>query len=228
MTNKYIWPLFLVGLLSAAAFGQHGLSSHLDVHVTDRSGAVVPNARIEITASADSLAAVGHTDSRGIAVFDLPAGNYELMVISRGFYFKAQHFALVGNEVRSISALLDVGACPGPGHPACIEVLPGPESDSPTHAADLLTLFVTDSTGEPISGASVEVFGRQSEIKEKTSTGEGGITEFRLLPGSYVVSVTARFFRGWKREVVIPNTPHQNIRVEMDVDCGRVICGPKG
>jgi hypothetical protein len=227
MTNKYIWPLFLVGLLSAAAFGQHGLSSHLDVHVTDRSGAVVPNARIEITASADSLAAVVHTDSRGIAVFDLPAGDYELMVISRGFYFKAQHLTLAGNKARSISAFVDVGACPGPGHPACIEVLPEPEPDSPTHTTDLVTLFVTDLAGEPISGASVEVSGTQSEIKEKTSTGDGGITEFRLLPGSYVVSVTARFFQGWKRGIVIPSTPHQNIRVEMDIDCGRVICGPK-
>jgi hypothetical protein len=170
---------------------------------------------------------VEHTDSRGIAAFDLPAGNYELMVISRGFYFKAQPFALVGSEARSISALLEVGACPGPGHPACIEVLPLPEPDSPTHAAHLVTLFVTDSTGEPISGAAVEVSGRPSEMKEKTSTGDGGIAEFRLLPGSYVVSATARFFRGWKKEVEITNTPHQNIRVDMDVDCGRVICGPK-
>src|ERR1022692_4638417 len=110
MTNKYVWLSFLVVVLSAAAFGQHGLSSHLDVHVTDRSGAVVANARIEITASADSLAAVGHTDSRGIAAFDLPAESYELMVIRRGFYFKAQHFALVGSEAQSISALLEVGA----------------------------------------------------------------------------------------------------------------------
>lgn len=112
MTNKYIWLPLLAVSLSAIAFGQHGFGSHLDVRATDPTGAVVPSARIEITASAGKLAAVGHTNSKGIATFDLPAGSYGLMVISRGFYFKTQPFTLVDNEAQSISAILKLGACP--------------------------------------------------------------------------------------------------------------------
>lgn len=228
MENKHLWSLLSMISLSAVAIGQQGLNSHLEIHVSDQSGAVVPRARVVITSSADSLAAVGHADSKGIAAFDLPAGSYELMVISRGFYFKAQHITTLGRETQSISAHLEVDACPGPGHPTCVEVLPSAEqeSDSSADGAAHLTAFVvTDSTGEPISGAAIEASGTHTNISARASTDEGGLAELKLPPGQYTVSTAARFFQQWKKDVVIRNASRQNVRIEMDVDCGRVICG---
>ena len=228
MTNKYFWKsLLVVALSTAAVSGQHASSSHLQIRVADQTGAVVPNARVEIAESVDRLAAVGRTDSKGIVTFDLPAGNYELMVVRRGFYFRPQRFELVGPEAQILSALLQVGSCPGPGHPACIEVEPLPESDSPTHSARRVAVSVTDSKGEPISGAVIEAFGMQTGFKANAKTDEFGLAELKLVPGSYIVSTAARFFKGSKAEAVIRDAPHQNIRVEMDVDCGRVICGSR-
>jgi hypothetical protein len=52
--------------------------------VTDRSGGVVPGARIEIDRSSSVLGSILKTDSQGRAVLDLPQGGHVLSITCQG------------------------------------------------------------------------------------------------------------------------------------------------
>lgn len=71
-------------VLSFAAFAQTDLGS-ITGTITDQTGAVVPNAKIEVKNSANGQTFAGGTSATGNYVISLPAGMYELEVTVTGF-----------------------------------------------------------------------------------------------------------------------------------------------
>lgn len=203
---------------------QDSFRSHVAIHATDQTGAVVPKARVEVTATDRMLAAVGKTDSEGSTSLDLPVGAYELMVVSRGFYFAKQRFNVAYTPRQSVHAILQVDACPGPGHPACIAVTPSSSTPQPESAAKRVQATVQDLTGEPISGAQIEALSKGSRIRETTMTDEAGVGKLTLRPGIYIFSVRQQLFRTWSRQMEIGAAAEKQIKVKMDIDCAHVTC----
>jgi hypothetical protein len=77
-----LFTLCLPGLLLA----QVSTTGKITGVVTDSSGAVVPNATVEVTSPAMMAARTAHTHSDGSYLFDLlPPGSYQVKVTANGF-----------------------------------------------------------------------------------------------------------------------------------------------
>src|ERR1700761_4962026 len=77
---------FLLFSSAVALAAQPSLLVHLRILVTDASGAVIPNALIDMRASSnDGGHASANTDARGEGVFNLVPGTYKLSVAAPGF-----------------------------------------------------------------------------------------------------------------------------------------------
>src|SRR5947209_17849202 len=97
-------------LSSAALFGQSQNAS-LAGQVTDKSGAVIPQATATISAAERQLSNAVQTDNEGRFAFpNLAPGSYDLTVSANGFRTYVQHnIQLLANQSASIDATLDVG-----------------------------------------------------------------------------------------------------------------------
>ncbi len=216
MWHKSFWSALLFAAMSCVLLGQTASKTRLEVHVTDMTGAVVSHARVEVTSSGADVAAVGHTDSNGVVAFNVSPGNYDLMAVSRGFYFKKTSLQVLHGPAQTATALLQVDACPGPGHPGgCVMVEPFP-------SADRVGFIVADAAGEPISDAQIEVTNQATDVKAATDS--GGWAQLELAPGVYKVLVARRIFEPRAQTIEIGTAVNQPIRITMDVDCARVTC----
>ena len=92
---------------SAMLGGFAGLSGT----VTDPSGAVIPNAKIQVFSPNGELAASASSDGQGrYEISDLPAGNYRVELLSPGFQkIVFQGVSLDGGRERTLNATLTVG-----------------------------------------------------------------------------------------------------------------------
>ncbi len=97
-------------LSSAALFGQ-SQNATLDGQVTDKSGAVVPQAKVTISAAERQISTSVQTDNEGRFAFpNLAPGSYDLTVSANGFRTYVQHnIQLLANQSVSIPASLEVG-----------------------------------------------------------------------------------------------------------------------
>ena len=86
-------------MASAIAFGQSQNAS-LDGQVTDKSGAVVPQAAVTISAAERQLSTTVQTDNEGRYAFpNLAPGTYDLSVSAKGFRTYVQNgIQLLANQ----------------------------------------------------------------------------------------------------------------------------------
>ena len=111
------WVLFLVGLaflmLPARRLQAQSIFATLTGLVSDPSGAVVPNAKVQLRNQSTGSLRDTVTNSDGYFTFaSLPVGDfaYELTVEAQGFAsYKASGIALGGGEKRNINVTLKVG-----------------------------------------------------------------------------------------------------------------------
>ena len=86
---KTVWlsiGVLLAGLSCSVCSGQTLATSQVSGNVTDQSGAVIPNAKIQITRVDTGVIHTTTTNSSGAYILpDLPAGNYSLQVTASGF-----------------------------------------------------------------------------------------------------------------------------------------------
>src|ERR1700733_1485219 len=101
--------LFLICTLAAFAQGDRGTITGT---VTDPTGAVVPNANIQITNSDTSAVyKVATTNTGNYTLPNLPAGSYVLTVESQGFKkFERPNLVVQVAETVRVDAILEVGA----------------------------------------------------------------------------------------------------------------------
>lgn len=143
--------LFLICTLAAFAQGDRGTITGT---VTDPTGAVVPNATIQLT-NTDTAATyqVGTTNTGNYTLANLPVGTYELTVESAGFKkFDRPGLVVQVSETIRVDAVLQVGASTDTVTVNAEAPLLKTESGEISHQvdyadADLLPLFSTNGTG---------------------------------------------------------------------------------
>ena len=102
---------FLAVLLSSATLFAQSQNATLDGQITDKSGAVVPQATVTISAAERALKSTVQTDSEGRYAFpNLTPGSYDLSITANGFRTYQQNgIQLLANQSARIDAGLEVG-----------------------------------------------------------------------------------------------------------------------
>src|ERR1700733_8911355 len=147
---------YLICALAVFAQGDRGTITGT---VTDPTGAVVPNANIQITNS-DTAAVykVGTTSTGNYTLPNLPAGSYVLTVDASGFKkFERPGLVVQVAETVRVDAVLQVGASTDTVTVSAEAPLLKTESGEISHqvdfdAADQLPLFTTNGTGTSTMG----------------------------------------------------------------------------
>src|SRR5258708_4325704 len=108
MVNKFLALLVGVLLCGISLYAQATASATLQGTVTDKSGAVVPNADVKINSADTGLTRSTTTGSTGTYRFDLlPAGTYEVRISSKGFATAVfQNVGLAVSQTTTIDANL--------------------------------------------------------------------------------------------------------------------------
>ncbi len=143
--------LYLICTLAAFAQGDRGTVTGT---VSDPTGAVVPNANIQVTNSDTSAVyKVATTNTGNYTLANLPAGNYVLTVDASGFKkFERPGLVVQVAETVRVDAVLQVGSSSDTVTVSAEAPLLKTESGEISHQvdytdADLLPLFTTNGTG---------------------------------------------------------------------------------
>ena len=101
----------LLALSAGLVYGQIDRAS-LNGTVTDASGLLVPNARVEIVSQATGLTREAQTGPSGVySIPGLPVGSYDLKISREGFrLYEVKGFQLFVGQTRTMDAKLQVGA----------------------------------------------------------------------------------------------------------------------
>jgi hypothetical protein len=107
---KYLWAVMLGLVLAASAWAQ-SQNARLDGQVTDKSGAIVPQATVTVSAAERQLSSTVQTDNEGRFAFpNLEPGMYDLSVSANGFRtFVQRQIQLLANQAARIDVGLEVG-----------------------------------------------------------------------------------------------------------------------
>ena len=103
-----------LALLSATLVAQQAPTAHLTIKVTDRTGAVIPGARIQIDRTSWQSKIAATTDPNGQASIDLPQGNHAIAISAQGFETSTRQFDVQQGSGQSIVAVLEIGQVSGP------------------------------------------------------------------------------------------------------------------
>jgi Carboxypeptidase regulatory-like domain len=143
--------LFLISALAAFAQGDRGT---LTGTVTDPTGAVIPNANIQVTNNDTSAVyKIGTSSTGNYTLANLPVGNYTMTVEAPGFKkFERPNLIIQVAEITRVDAALEVGASTETVTVSTEAPLLKTESGEISHQvdysqADLLPLFNTNGTG---------------------------------------------------------------------------------
>ncbi len=227
MFSSKIWLAFALVSFNAV-FAQQNPKTQLTVQVTDVTGAPVPRASIEITPSSNRQGLTLEADGNGNAEVELPPGNYDLHVMSRGFCPFRKFLEPLSEQNRMVTAKLIPGSCPGPCAGPCVTVYsesgvlvyPKARTQDVAASQDLIKVTVTDTTGAVIQPAWVEATSTSlGEFGEpwsaSTSTNTVGEAALGLPKGNYVLSVTAKGFKKWSTRIESGAHRNQAIRAKM-------------
>src|SRR5580658_2438194 len=143
--------LFVICTALAFAQGDRGTITGT---VTDPTGAVIPNANIQVTNSdTAALYKIGTSNTGNYTLANLPAGTYTLTVEAQGFKrFERPGLIVQVAETIRIDAALEVGSSTDTITVSTEAPLLNTESGEISHqvdftSADLLPLFTTNGTG---------------------------------------------------------------------------------
>jgi hypothetical protein len=163
--NSIILAVFLViaGLLiGTAAFGQQ-LTGTISGTAYDQAGAIVPNAKVEVTNQASGDVRRTVTNSAGFfTVTALPPGNYSVIIAATGFTrWEQKDIALAQGDARTLPNIaLKVGSVVDK-----IEVISSTESVAPEDSAEVSQVI------------------NQEMVHELTLTGRDAGELIKIMPG---------------------------------------------
>ncbi len=162
----FVFLLVFCGRLVLA----QGIFATLDGVLTDPTGAVVPNAKVNLIDAVSGSTRDTVTDSAGFYNFaSVPVGSYNLTVSAGGFKdYKASNIALGGGEHRSVNVALSVGTA----------------DQTVAVNAENIALAVTDS-GERSFALSTK------ELENFVQVGSNAAEYIKIVPGFSVSNGTA-------------------------------------
>src|SRR4051794_25980366 len=108
MSGRVVCAAFAALLMSSVLFGQ-SQNATLDGQVSDKTGAVIPQATVTITASERSTTQTVQTDNDGRYSFpNLQPGMYNLTVEAKGFQTSVQRgLQLLANQSARVDSSLE-------------------------------------------------------------------------------------------------------------------------
>ena len=166
--------LFLICTLAAFAQGDRGTITGT---VTDPTGAVIPNANVQLTNSETSAVyQVATTSTGNYTLANLPVGTYTLTVDATGFKkFDRPGLVVQVAETARVDAVLEVGSSTETITVNTEAPLLKTESGEISHqvdytAADLLPLFTTNGTGAARSGSNPRSADRSEHTARRAQT----------------------------------------------------------
>jgi hypothetical protein len=216
MVRRWIWISFALISLDAV-HAQQDTKTQLTIQVTDVTGAFVPKALIEIGAESNGAKLAAEADGVGKGEFELPIGNYHLLVKSPGFCPYKGPMEVLKQQSQIITAKLQVDSCPGPCAGPCVTVSSEPEIQT------TLTVVVTDQTGAIIPGAHIAATNQATGSRVEATADATGQAIVDLDQGIYKLRVTAPGFQGYlENEVEAKAEMHRVVALRAGIG----ICEP--
>lgn len=108
----------MILLCASVLHAQSGAKTRLSVIVMDPSGAMIPQAGIQITRPSDTAEPIMEADKDGQLLVDATPGDYSLFVSSPGFVTSDQQIEVRGTS-QSLTVTLKIGGCT-----ECVTVTP--------------------------------------------------------------------------------------------------------
>ena len=112
-----LFTLLIVALLFPCMLGAQDLATaHVNIQVTDTTGAGLPRVMIHLDPSSDPKAQSMETGAKGLLALNLKPGGYELFVNFPGFEPIASHIDVKPTkEVQTVPIQLEIGGKDSPG-----------------------------------------------------------------------------------------------------------------
>jgi hypothetical protein len=215
MIPRQTW-IVLAFALQAAAFPQETAKSKIVVQVVDQTGARIPQALIEVSTPAGGSLFSTKADAEGKADFNLPVGDFALVVRMQAFCPQKRSLKIVGRPLETITTELRVDSCPGRCQAGCVTVISDQVStDRPKQRT--LTVEVKDRSGALIPGAIVVVRTEKNTPFIEMRTDPLGKAVLPVDPGKYVAFVTERGFMSFSQNVDLTSASDQSIVAVLSV-----------
>ncbi len=146
--------LFLFSLLLAAAAQAQGTSGNISGTVTDTTGAVIPNAAVNIVSSISGYTQTTRTDANGQFRFsNIPFNRYHIAVSANGFKPGAQDAVIHSAAITTLDFKLEIGPS---SESVTVEaeaedMVSGDPTASTSVDRELFARLPTESTNAPLS-----------------------------------------------------------------------------
>lgn len=182
--------LLIVAVMSTALLAQESAKpGSIDLEVTDQTGAVVPNAQVQLLLAVENLGTDLPTDKAGKLSVEVPAGSYELRVGMPGFVLAKQRLSVLPGMHQTIPMVLKLGGCS-----PCAAVGNNPEVSFPEQAKAIspdgrYAVVGDPSVPRPATHTAVFLEDLQLKTRRKFFTYDGYV---RLLwnEGSSLIAAT--------------------------------------
>ncbi len=196
----------------------------LEVTVRDVTGAVIPNADVNLFDKSGKSVASGVTGSNGTwRAAAVPIGAYTLKAESRFFRLATEQVIISGSELLLVDVTLEVGKLMG----EVVEVQMGPGaalkasaagSTQPLQAVEKGTvrIVVKDPTGAVVSGAEMSLLDQENRTVSSGKAGKNGVwLSTGLRPGIYTVKAESKGLATRRELVTITEGKRTIVEVRM-------------
>ncbi|MGA2571969.1 MAG: carboxypeptidase-like regulatory domain-containing protein [Terracidiphilus sp.] len=214
MAGARIVALFLAAATPLASAQQFS-DTIVTVQVTDRSGAPVPGAQVDIgPACADPSG--GETDKQGRVAFNLKPGSWDtrLTVASPGFCPETKTVTILNQPSQTFPIELVVGGCPSNCTPICVTV---ESTEAAQPAQGRIAVRVAGVTGAVVPGARIEVDPSLTMPGPILKTDSRGYASFDLPEGIHTFTITEPGFYPWTHQINVPNKAGRTIEAVLQV-----------
>lgn len=112
LARTLLWMGMLASFCNALPAREPGNTAAIMIEVKDQSGAIAPNARVQILPFPNTNGKDLTTDSDGKLSLNVPPGNYDLRVTLPGFLTYTKRIEVQNDSHQIIDVVLKVGDCP--------------------------------------------------------------------------------------------------------------------
>jgi hypothetical protein len=213
--------LLAILLLQAISLPGQTPNNTVEIQVGDRYGAIIPDAQILVAGSQGGAPFSTRTNADGKATFELPNGEFDMLIQSQGFC-PQKRTVNVDGQSKTIRAELKIDTCPGPCQLSCATLIPVAGNPIPAYSTatrpdtqPALRVIVEDQTGVHVSLALIRVLDGNDVIIKEVFADKFGEATVSLDPGSYVFQVSVPGFMSSRLRTYVSPGLERTIKVEI-------------